>query len=331
MSYNSLHVPLDIGTWQYMLVLARDFYSLSGGYVDRFADWNTRREREHEIEGDRRTFDRYFHPNYDFRRTIAADIDAIRSFLSDQLNVVHWKLPTDNAGIGRALKQAVRDGMLVPVINRDWRSVPMTFRPTPAPLRWPAASGGGGFGRGGGTVWAAFRNAGPGPLVWDGEPVLRGPYDPSTVEAQLKAARAALSVSGGDSDSGGDDGGGLIGVAEAVLGGGSEPDDDDDGTLDVAESSTDGSDAGDDTSTPLSDAQPFDYQPNTPSDDDVDELAGSEGTPRNNQAQNKQTDDVARILGLTPSQSRRLHDEISGEGLGFHEIMERAKDMFDLW
>ncbi|SEK10430.1 hypothetical protein SAMN05192539_10485 [Paraburkholderia diazotrophica] len=209
MSYNALHVPLDIGTWQCELVPAREFYSLSGGYVDRFADWDARREREREIEDDRRTFDRYFRPNYDFRRTIAADIDAIRSFLSDQLNVVHWDLPTDNPGIERALKQSVRDGMLVPVINRDWRSLPMTFRPAPAPLRWPPTSGGGGFCSGGGTVWAAFRNAGPGPLIWDGEPVLRGPYDPSTVEAQLKAARAALSE--GNSD----DGDSLPGVVEA--------------------------------------------------------------------------------------------------------------------
>jgi hypothetical protein len=202
MSYNALHVPLDIGTWQCTLVLAKEYYRHGSGYWGAFADLDTRREREREIEDDRRAFDRYFRPRYDFRRTIAPDIDAIRSFLSDQLNAVHWDLPTDNAGIERALKQALRDGMLVPVINRDWRSLPMTFRPTPAPLRWPAASGGSGFGSGSGTTWAAFRNAGPGPLVWEGEPVLRGPYDPSTVEAQLKAARAALSASSNDNDSG---------------------------------------------------------------------------------------------------------------------------------
>ncbi|WP_235850953.1 hypothetical protein [Paraburkholderia piptadeniae] len=83
-------MPLDIGTWQCKLVPAREFYSLSGGYVDRFADWDTRREREREIEDDKRTFDRHFRPGYDFRRTIAPDIDAIRSFLRDHLNVVHW-------------------------------------------------------------------------------------------------------------------------------------------------------------------------------------------------------------------------------------------------
>ncbi|WP_147309846.1 hypothetical protein [Paraburkholderia sp. BL6669N2] len=82
--------------------------------------------------------------------------------------------------------------------------------------------------------------------------------------------------------------------------------------------------------TSLSDAQPLEYNEDMP-DGDLDELAGSDGTPANNQAQNKQTDDIARILRLNPRQIRQLHDEISGEGLGFHEIMERAKDMFNLW
>ncbi|MGF6966957.1 hypothetical protein OKW43_003985 [Paraburkholderia sp. WC7.3g] len=83
-------------------------------------------------------------------------------------------------------------------------------------------------------------------------------------------------------------------------------------------------------STLLGDAQPFEYRPDMP-DVDAVQIAGSQGTPRNNQAQNKQTDDIARILRLTPGQSRQLHDEITGQGLGFHEIMERAKDMFNLW
>ncbi|MBB5460562.1 hypothetical protein [Paraburkholderia sp. Cpub6] len=83
-------------------------------------------------------------------------------------------------------------------------------------------------------------------------------------------------------------------------------------------------------STLLGDAQPFEYRPDMP-DVDAVQVAGNQGTPRNNQAQNKQTDDIARILRLTPGQSRQLHDEITGQGLGFHEIMERAKDMFNLW
>jgi hypothetical protein len=123
----------------------------------------------------------------------------------------------------------------------------MTFRPTPAPLRWPSAAGGGRFGNGGGTMWAAFRNAGPGPLMWDGEPVLRGPYDPSTQEAQLKAARAAIAAGGFT----------LLDAAEeaaVATPGGDPPDEDESGDDALAESMVDGSD---DTSTPLSDAQPF--------------------------------------------------------------------------
>jgi hypothetical protein len=84
------------------------------------------------------------------------------------------------------------------------------------------------------------------------------------------------------------------------------------------------------TATPLGDAQPFEYSQDLP-DGDAEQLAGGEGTPGNNQAQNKQTRDVARVLGLDKAQARRLHMEVSGEGLGYHEIMERAKDMFDLW
>lgn len=51
-------------------------------------------------------------------------------------------------------------------------------------------------------------------------------------------------------------------------------------------------------------------------------------TPMNNQAQNKQTNDVARQLKLTPKQARELHDTVTGQGYGYQEILELAKDMF---
>jgi hypothetical protein len=37
---------------------------------------------------------------------------------------------------------------------------------------------------------------------------------------------------------------------------------------------------------------------------------------------------VVKAIGLDQRQARLLHEEISGEGLGYHEIMERAQDMF---
>lgn len=51
-------------------------------------------------------------------------------------------------------------------------------------------------------------------------------------------------------------------------------------------------------------------------------------TPMNNQAQNKQTDSVAKTLKLSAKQARTLHDEVSGQGYGYQEILEIAKDLF---
>ena len=79
--------------------------------------------------------------------------------------------------------------------------------------------------------------------------------------------------------------------------------------------------------TPLASALPFEYTSDAVSGE-VEELAGGEGTPGNNQAQNKQFKAVIKALGLDRGQARQLHDEISGEGLGYHEMMERAQDMF---
>ena len=49
-------------------------------------------------------------------------------------------------------------------------------------------------------------------------------------------------------------------------------------------------------------------------------------TPGNNQSQNKQFKDATR--GLDKGQKRAIHDEITGKGLGYHEIEEIAKTLF---
>lgn len=59
-----------------------------------------------------------------------------------------------------------------------------------------------------------------------------------------------------------------------------------------------------------------------------EQVAGSEGTPGNNQAQNKQFKAVVRVLGLDKYQARQLHEEISKQGLGYHEMLQRGQDMF---
>lgn len=66
--------------------------------------------------------------------------------------------------------------------------------------------------------------------------------------------------------------------------------------------------------------------------EDVDEgalfdLAANDGTPGNNQAQNKQVKDVVRILGLTKDERRELHNEISGKNYGFQEILRIGREI----
>lgn len=52
--------------------------------------------------------------------------------------------------------------------------------------------------------------------------------------------------------------------------------------------------------------------------------------PRDNQKQNEQVAKVSKRLGLDKQQQRNLHDEISGQGMNFQEILQRAKEMFNL-
>jgi hypothetical protein len=59
-----------------------------------------------------------------------------------------------------------------------------------------------------------------------------------------------------------------------------------------------------------------------------------EGTPGSNQAQNKQFRDAIRQaerdLGrnLSKHEIRQVHDEITGQNMGFHEIVETIIGMF---
>ena len=53
-------------------------------------------------------------------------------------------------------------------------------------------------------------------------------------------------------------------------------------------------------------------------------------TPRNNQAQNKQFDAVAKKLHLDKHQRRELHDAIGKQGLGYQELLTFAKQFFNL-
>ncbi|EDT41893.1 hypothetical protein BamMEX5DRAFT_2346 [Burkholderia ambifaria MEX-5] len=228
---------------QCTLVLAKEFYHdwTYRSRWDPFVDRDTRKEMQRQIEDDRRTFDRYFRPNHDFRKLIARDIDAITSFLYDHLNVVAWDLPKDNAGIERVLKQAVVDGRLVPIVNRDWGGYQRTFRPAPAPERWPASVS---------ALAARIEPYGGGLSASMGGSQSLGP-----------AEKVASSADDGDSGSGFD----WLGVAEAVAWAalGSRGDDLNEGGDGLLTRRL----ADDESATPLGDAQPLEYSEDLPSGD----------------------------------------------------------------
>jgi hypothetical protein len=139
-SYNSLIVPLDIGTWECELLLSREYRERKWW---RNSDGKGE-EDGRQLEKDDRAFDLYFRPNYDIHSvTGQAALREIQSFPGHHLSIARSKLPTDNAGIERVLRQAVRDGTLMPVVNRDYPAPPRTFRPAPASLDWQPSGGGG--------------------------------------------------------------------------------------------------------------------------------------------------------------------------------------------
>lgn len=50
------------------------------------------------------------------------------------------------------------------------------------------------------------------------------------------------------------------------------------------------------------------------------------GTPRNNRAQNEQTNSIARILKLTHKQREELHRFVHGMNMGYQEMLEYARE-----
>lgn len=60
----------------------------------------------------------------------------------------------------------------------------------------------------------------------------------------------------------------------------------------------------------------------------------SGGAPKGNKAQNKQFADAVREIGkrrgqpLSKDEIRRLHDAISGQDYGYHDIVEEGVGMF---
>lgn len=54
---------------------------------------------------------------------------------------------------------------------------------------------------------------------------------------------------------------------------------------------------------------------------------GSQAKFGNNESENDQVNEIATGLGLTKEERERLHDEISGQGLNFNQVLELAQDI----
>jgi hypothetical protein len=253
-SYNALYVPLT-SDWQCSLVPDRDMEDVDRGWKLSYeARQKASKEREDQIEKDQRDFDRYFRVAISRRAARAcSDFSAYIAFIGEHLRITGLSAPVDGEGVTRILREAVRDGRLVPAIDRAWRGsrrVGRSYAPQSWPKRAPDPRP---------TVYGVLNNGEFVPLDNFGRAIDRTPYVPIKARAAEAAGNAPSSGTGDVLD--------WLGMAEtaagAVLGSDAASGNDcafDDGFV---------SGAGDD-STPLSDAQAFDYQPDMPDDGSFD-------------------------------------------------------------
>jgi hypothetical protein len=247
-SYNALSVPLTTD-WQCSLVPTRDvgepttWWRLS--YDER---QQKRKDREKRVEQDQRDFDRLFRVSTSRRDARACtDFSTYAAFIREHLRISGLSAPVDGNDVTRILRDAVRDGWLIPAIDRAWRGsrrVARFYAPQSWPKRAPDPK----------PIVYGVRDGQFIPLNPDGSFVDYTPYVP--VKDRVAAAASTAASSGGGFD--------WLGAVETVAGAALGGD---------AASGDDGAFGAGEDSTPLGDAQAFEYQPDVPGGD-VDELAG---------------------------------------------------------
>lgn len=251
-SYNALCVSLT-SDWQCSLVPACDLEDVDRGWKLSCEErQKARKEREEQIEQDCKDFDRLFRVSID--RCAAhpgRDFSAYTAFIRDHLRITGLSAPVDGEGVTRILRDAVRDGRLIPAIDRAWRGsrrVGRSYAPQSWPKRAPDPKP---------TVYGVLSNGEFVPLDDFGRMIDRTPY----VLIKARAAAAASSAaSGGDGSYWPDV------VEEAVRSMfGDDSRSGDSGVNLLSDDAGNGS-------TPLGDSQSFEYMPDVLSDD-VTELA----------------------------------------------------------
>jgi hypothetical protein len=268
-SYHALYVPLT-SDWQCALLLARDVEEPSSWWQLTYDErQQKRKDREKQIEEDRKDFLGLFRVNLRKREALFdPDFPAYVDFIRNTLRASLWDIPVDGDGVARVLCAAVRDGRIVPVINRAWRGsrrVARSYAPQSWPKRAPDPK----------PVVYGVRNGEFVPLDEYGRYIDKTPYVP------VKQRLAAAASSAANSGSGFDWLGAVQTAAGALLGGDADSDGDDS----VVDDEDFTSDASDD-STPLGDAQPFAYQPDAMGDGEQTAWLPSTGGPPNSWLEN---------------------------------------------
>lgn len=238
-SFNALSVPLT-SDWQCSLVPARDMDEPASWWSLSYDERQKKcKEREEQIEQDRKDFDRVFRVSISRRAARGCrDFGAYAAFIGEHLCIAGLSAPVDGEGVTRILRGAVRDGRLVPAINRAWRGsrrVGRFYGPQSWPKRAPDPKP---------TIYS-FRNGQLEPLGADGGFIDRMPYVPIGIRSaggggfdwQRAVEFVAGALPGSNSD-------GAPGMADSLASG-------DDPTL-------------------FGDAQPFEYQPDMPGGDSFD-------------------------------------------------------------
>jgi hypothetical protein len=232
-SYNALSVPLA-NDWQCSLVPARDVQDIDRDWALSYEQrQKARREREEHMEQDRRDFDRLFRVSISRRAARAcSNFSAYAAFVRDELHISGLSAPVDGGSVTAILRDAVRNGLLIPAIDRTWpgsRRVTRFYAPQNWPKRAPDPK----------PIVHGVRNGQFIPLNPDGTFVDYTPYMP--VKNRIAATASCVTGSGG-----GFDWPGAIEAAAGAAGRASE------------------------NSSPLGNAQAFGYLPDMPNGDAFD-------------------------------------------------------------
>jgi hypothetical protein len=112
-SYNALHVPLT-SDWQCSLVPARDVTEPTSWWGLSYDEREQKRkDRNKQIEQDRRDFDRLFRVSIDRQNARTSDdFHTYVAFIREHLSISGMGTPIDGEDVTRILREAVRDGWL---------------------------------------------------------------------------------------------------------------------------------------------------------------------------------------------------------------------------